>query len=47
MIEIIETYWNVNNNSTENFTAAQNEIIETYWNVNKSIPISNTDIRTK
>ena len=34
MIEIIETYWNVNNNSTENFTAAQNEIIETYWNVN-------------
>ena len=47
MIEIIETYWNVNNNSTENFTAAQNEIIETYWNVNKSIPMSNTDIRTK
>ena len=46
-IEIIETYWNVNNNSTENFTAAQNEIIETYWNVNKSIPMSNTDIRTK
>ena len=37
---LIETYWNVNDNGTENFTAVQNILIETYWNVNIDAVIS-------
>ena len=34
MIEIIETYWNVNRNTIGGYEVGKSEIIETYWNVN-------------
>ena len=34
MLEIIETYWNVNGLKRKKKTKLTKEIIETYWNVN-------------
>ena len=35
MLEIIETYWNVNNVKVKNEFLNVHEIIETYWNILK------------
>ena len=35
MLEIIETYWNVNNVKVKNEFLNVHEIIETYWNMLK------------
>ena len=37
LIEIIETYWNVNIKAYEVHIAQKSEIIETYWNVNEFV----------
>ena len=34
ILELIETYWNVNISPTENKSSSSGELIETYWNVN-------------
>ena len=36
LIEIIETYWNVNVAGSFGYSVEDVEIIETYWNVNES-----------
>ena len=33
-LEIIETYWNVNQSCPKKYSFCSSEIIETYWNVN-------------
>ena len=36
LVEIIETYWNVNVNPMKDMELCLVEIIETYWNVNSN-----------